>query len=146
MTWIDDRTMESTSIQRNQGISVNVDTNIDYEAMIDNRQPREDDEITPIRYAASQKSDTLILDDPMPKYKVLYPKLDPDVYKSVNNMIMKKRSNYQQGNTKWIHAEGRLQWLRNDSQNLLNLLLQSSDGSFGNERPPYQPPPQTEPE
>ena len=107
--------------------------------MIDSRKPREDDEITPIRQAASQKSDqTLILEDPMKKYKA-YPKLDPEVYKSVSNMIMEKRNNYQQGNTKWIHAEGRLQWLRDDSQNPLNLLLQSSDGSFGNERPKYDP-------
>ena len=63
--------------------------------MIESRQPCEENEITPIRYAASQKSDqTLILEDPMKKYKV-YPKLDPEVYKSVSNMIMEKRNNYQ---------------------------------------------------
>ena len=50
-------------------------------------------------------------------------------------MIVKKRQNYQKGNTKWIHAEGRLQYLRNDSQNPLNLMMQSSFGSYGYEQP-----------
>ena len=72
----------------------------------------------------SHKSGSLY-DDPKHKY-MLYPKIDKDVHKSLNSMLIKKRQNYQKGNTKWIHAEGRLQYLRNDSQNPLNLMMQSS--------------------
>ena len=102
--------------------------------MIDSREPREEDEITPIRKVSTQeqlmglnvshKSGSLY-DDPKHKY-MLYPKIDKDVHKSLNSMLIKKRQNYQKGNTKWIHAEGRLQYLRNDSQNPLNLMMQSS--------------------
>ena len=66
--------------------------------MIDSRVPRDDDEITPIRKVstqehlnASNRSD--IYEDPTQKYKI-YPKIDKEIYKSVNNMIVKKRQNY----------------------------------------------------
>ena len=119
------------------GNSVNVENlqisnnDVYYENMIENREPREYDEITPIRKVSTQdqlmglnvshKSGSLY-DDPKHRY-MLYPKLDRDVHKSLNNMLIKKRENYQKGNTKWIHAEGRLQYLRNDSQNPLNLMM-----------------------
>ena len=66
--------------------------------MIDSREPREDDEITPIRKVSTQehlnaslRSDTY--EDPVHKYRI-YPKIDKEIYKSVNNMIVKKRNNY----------------------------------------------------
>ena len=117
------------------------EANIYYENMIDGRGPREDDEITPIRKVSTQEQLGLAshrsdhtYEDPMQKYKV-YPQIDKEIYRSVNSMIVKKRQNYRQGNTKWIHAEGRLQYLRNDSQNPLNLMMQSSFGSYGYEQP-----------
>ena len=78
------------------------DANAYYDNMIDSRGPREEDEITPIRKVSTQeqlmglnishKSGSLY-DEPKHRY-MLYPKIDKDVHKSLNNMLIKKRENY----------------------------------------------------
>ena len=78
------------------------DANAYYENMIDSREPREEDEITPIRKVPTQDhlhgldvshKSSSYYDDPKHKY-LLYPKIDSDIHKSINDMIVKKRVNY----------------------------------------------------